>query len=228
MKKSVSLIMSIMILLLSTASCFAEAPTITLPLNLQFNMPLELAIIASGCEKKTVPADNDLYYYLARIGGLGFDRNYFKIPHVTIGGYDAEMYVYFQDGKLKQIEYHISVSDSSLDACKSSYLEVDPALASIYGDYSATINVPHSLSNKISYSWGKWTASESVSGNQKSTYIIPCGDGCVVIENFVTHIGMSSSEGRYTETYKHIISYTVCDYLITPSAPATQNTDFGF
>lgn len=227
MKRLISMVLAL-VMLMSVTAWAEDVPQIKLPFSLEFDMPLAQAIIASKCQKRTVPVPNELYYRLARILGMGFDNEYFLENSVTVGGHKAEMYVYFQDGKLKQVEYHFKVEDTKAARTKS-LNAVGTQLKSIYGDYYTTLNHPCSLNNSITYRWGQWEGTEKANSGGKSTYIVPYGDGCVAIENFISSISMlNTSIPKYIGTESHVLSYTYYDFMIEPASTTTHSTDFGF
>lgn len=118
-----------------SASAFAEGE-ITLPAGLEFGMDFAEATAVSHYTPKNA---QDYAKMEAYISGKGFSVYDYLQGEATIGGMDADVYVFFDEAGLKQIEYQLydkKLSDGEPERAeaKESFDAVEIGLTAVYGD----------------------------------------------------------------------------------------------
>ena len=133
--KKLLLMILLMVMGITPVSTLAESE-ITLPAGLEFGMDFAEATAVSHYTPKNA---QDYAKMEAYVSGKGFNVYDYLQGTATIGGMDAEVYVFFDEVGLKQIEYQLydkklSDGDPERDEAKESFDAVEAGLTAVYGD----------------------------------------------------------------------------------------------
>ena len=148
MKKFAAVILSLTLIVLCGCS-FAESTDITLIAGLEFGMDYNEAMIVSGYRNFEMSSS-----FLSDRSQFGITNANYLEGSGMIGGYDADIKVYFDtDNKLVQVVYELESSETTSfndakerpNINKEAYDAIEETLDSIYGAEKTDKNFPVSL-----------------------------------------------------------------------------------
>lgn len=238
MKRALVEFLAIVILIIgTTVSAYAENE-ITLPAGLEFGMDFSEATAVSQYTPKDASQFEKMESY---INARGFGvLNYLK-GKAIIGGLDAEVYVFFDENGLKQIEYLLydeKSSDSNIEeSAKEIFNTVESGLTTAYGvpvpeevgihrytqptvfhcDYDDS---PYHISRMIFKSDGDTVRVVNLA-NGSSVYI---NNLCGTDSYMTSRGGVTNIINSYSQTYCRLL-YTYYDFQIDTSGNS-NSVDF--
>lgn len=236
MKRMLAILLTIVLSIISIAVSACAENEITLPAGLEFGMDYAEATAVSHYSPQNASESKKMEGY---VNARGFSSYDYLVGEATIGGLEAEVYVFFDENGLKQIEYllydeKLSDSNAEKESAKEIFNIVESGLTTTYGEpvseeegihqYTQPIifncdydSAPNHTSRQILKSFGDTVRIVKLA-NGGSVYINNlCG-----VENFLTSSGrVTNIVGRYSSAYSRLM-YTYYDFQIDSSGNSSS------
>lgn len=236
MKRMLVILLTIVLSIISIAVSACAENEITLPAGLEFGMDFAKATAVSQYSPKDALESKMMESY---VNARGFSSYDYLVGEAIIGGLEAEVYVFFDENGLKQIEYLLynektSNSNAEVESAKEIFNTVESGLTTTYGNpvpeeegihqytqpglfYCDYDDTPYHFSRLIQKSYGD-TVRIAKLANGGSVYINNlCG-----VENFMKSSGkITNVVGKYSFAYSRLL-YTYYDFQIDSSENSTS------
>ena len=219
MKRFVGLLLFAVMMFSMTALAENE---INLPAGLKFGISLDEGVAVSGYDKRQGSAWVD-----EQIKAMGFPVAELIYGQATIGGYEAVVSGFFDLNGLKQVEYELTIDQTSEETTKAECDKIKQTLINKYGDCAAEANSQHQYSPVSSVMYkNKYVDYRRIGYNNLSTWIVPLNDGgSVYIDLYYINEWISETT-KYGMKYPLYITYTYYDFQIDTTEEVTTSVDF--
>lgn len=236
MKRILVILLTIVLSIISIAVSACAENEITLPAGLKFGMDYAEATAVSHYSPQNASESPKMESY---VNARGFSSYDYLVGEATIGGLDAEVYVFFDENGLKQIEYllydeKISDSNAEEESAKEIFYIVESGLTTTYGEPVSEEEGIHQYTQPKLFHCGYDSTLFSTSREIQKSFgdtvriVKLANGGSVYINNLCGKDNFWSFSGRITNTVEKYsraysrLMYTYYDFQIDSSGNSSS------